>query len=117
MKTTKKDFELFKKYSQEYAEILGLSDWAIFYEHAKTRDSAYAETLWDVESHTARIILGTSWDNIRYKTDIEIKRLALHETIHVLISPLTMEAMSRYTTGERIATEEHRIVRMLEKLV
>lgn len=115
MKTTKKDFELFKQCCQEWQNKLGIKDWSIHYDHADA-DEAYARTFWKTSERIATIVFGTVWDDMRKKTDEEINRLALHECLHIVMAPLGSEAMARFTTQDAIDTAEHSIIRQLENL-
>ena len=116
MKTTKKHFELFQSISHKYVKALGLTDWSIHYAHEQL-DDLYAETRTNVGSRVATIALGTYWDDLRPLTDTELKKLALHETLHVLLAPLMKEATERYTTPYGLEQFEHDVIRRLENIV
>lgn len=116
MKTTKKDFELFKTFHQEWCERLGIRNWSIHYDHGDT-EGAYARTFWKYSEAVATTVLGEEWDDLRKKTDIEINRLALHECLHLLLAPLVSEAEARFTTQSAIDIAEHSIIRQLENIV
>lgn len=116
MKTTKADFELFKKYVQEYADVLGVKDWSLHFSHDET-DGVYARTMYTTNERVATIVLGRYWDDLRPKNSYEIKRLAFHELMHVVMAPLVSEAKERYTTPYMLDGVEHNIIRQLENIV
>lgn len=115
MRTTKTDFELFKTYALGFVEQLGLKDWSIHFGHEHV-DGVYAETLTNAGGRVATIRLSTYWDDLRPKTDAEIKRLALHEVCHVLLAPILKESKERYTTPYLLEDMEHDVIRRLENL-
>lgn len=116
MKTTKKDFELFKKYCDEVVQVLGLTEWSVLYAHEHFANE-FANTNYQVSSATAVITLSTYWDGLRPKTDLALRRLALHEVLHIVLAPLVAEAMERYTNQLTIDTAEHLIIRRLENMI
>lgn len=116
MKTTKADFELFKKYCNEAVQKLGLVEWSLYYDRDNLED-AYARTYWKLAAGAATIVLATYWDDLRPKTDEEIRRLAYHEVMHVLMAPLLAEAEDRYTNQSAIDIAEHQIIRRLENIL
>lgn len=116
MKTTKQDYETFKKHSNYWLKKLGLVDWHVYFKHGKLPD-AYAQTSYSVSSRTATMTFNTSWDEYRPINDSEIKKNALHEALHILTAPLFVEATSRYTTELDIEGAEHSIVYRLTNYI
>lgn len=116
MKTTKDDFELFKKEARKWQSKLGLTNWALYFKQKDVKD-CYARTHWHVGSMAATLEFCTKWDDYRPKNAHEIDKLALHEVLHVLMAPLISEAEYRYTTNDAIETAEHSIVRSLENML
>lgn len=116
MKTTRADFELFKKYCVEYYDKLGLREWTVYYKHARTND-AYASSAWLLSGMIATITLCTDWDTLRPKNEAELRKLALHEIMHILMSPLVAEAEDRYANETAIRIAEHSIIRRLENIL
>lgn len=116
MKTTEKDYDLFRKTCSEFAGELGLKEWSIDYQHKKL-DNCYAQTNWRTKDMLAVISFCTDWDTIRPKTDEAIKSCARHEVLHVLLAPLISEAEWRYTSEDAIQTAEHSIIRRLEGIL
>ena len=109
MKTTKLDYEKFKKYCGYWLRELGLDHWHVYYQHKKV-EGAYAQTSYQVSSGVATITFATSWDEFRDVNDKELRANALHEVMHLVTAPLLVEAVARYSTQLDIDTAEHAIV-------
>lgn len=117
MKTTKADFELFKKYGEEWQRTLGLNDWEIYYTHDLLPD-CYGRTYYSCNDRVATIVLTKDgWDTMRPKTSDTLKQVSLHEMLHVLFAPLCDAAETRYTSYKHLEEVEHSIVRHLEKII
>lgn len=116
MKTTRKDFEEFKRNCLKWQNKLGITNWSIYFEHCPAKGT-YAKTHWNTVQMAATIQFATYWDSTRPKNSYEIDKLALHEVVHVLLAPLVSEAEYRYTSLDAIESAEHSIVRSLENLI
>lgn len=116
MKTTKQDFINFQRYAKEWQQQLGLLEWSLYFEHADIAD-VYARTSWSTNDMLATIQLARNWDDMRLKTDAEIRSLALHEILHVLMAPLVSQAEWRYASKDGVDSAEHSIVRRLENVL
>lgn len=116
MKTTKADFNAYKKHCLFWIEKLGIKNYSIHFDH-RLEESMHARTYWNLGDGIALIVLSTEWDELRPKTDKELKRLALHEVMHILLAPLVNCAMDRYTTADAIETAEHSVIRQLENII
>jgi len=116
MRTTKKDFYLFKRCCVEWVCKLGIKEWSIHYSQ-EDLPNEYAITRWDLSGGVATIVLGVYWDDLRPKTNETINRLALHEVLHLLVAPLTNQAFERFTTEETMNAVEHQLIRRLENIV
>ena len=116
VKTTRADFEVFKDAVITWQKSLGLTDWTIYFNHDRL-DGEFARTNWTAEDSIAVITLSTNWDKLRPKTDDQIRQLALHELLHVLLAPFCAEAENRYATQKQLNTVEHSIIRRLETVL
>lgn len=115
IRTTETDFKAFKKYAEDWINKLQLVEWNILFRHADTKD-AYARTHWSTSDGQAVITLATKWDDIREKNNVELKKLALHEVLHVMTASLVSAAEYRYSTQADIDIAEHALIRRLENL-
>lgn len=117
MKTTKEDFLLFKKYALEWQERLGVTEWALYFEHTKDNmTDVYAQVFWDNGARLATIRFNKDWDGLREKSPKEIERAALHEVLHVLFADFCAAGEARYSTQAYLDSSEHAVIRRLEKV-
>jgi len=117
MKTTKKDFELFKNECQKWVDRFELNNWKIYYVHEKLKDT-YANIRFDLNGRVASIQFNTEWDMFGVDNMIEgIKETAKHEIIHLLIARITEIAEARYVTDSEVGEANEELVRKLEKII
>lgn len=119
MKTSKADFNIFKKECKRLIDEWELNNWDMRYVHAKI-DDAYAEIVRDGENFDAAIILNTEVEgkiprNITQKD--YFKKLAKHECIHLLLGNLTHCGESRWCTEEEMNRVEEELVRKLIRII
>lgn len=62
-----------------------------------------------------RIVTTTLSKDVEKESNIE--RLALHESLHLLLAPLNAAAVDRFTTNQEIETYEHEVVWLLEEML
>jgi hypothetical protein len=117
-KTTKEDFELFKKSATKWQNALSLTNWSLYFDH-KSEDmrDRYACVYWDMGAHLATIVFTKDWDDLRAKTEKEIEKVALHEVLHLVTANLMAEAEARYTSSSSIDIAEHEIIRRFEHIL
>lgn len=114
--TTKAHFVFFSEMVRCYQQKLGLSDWDIQIRH-ESIGTQLAQTNSDCEGCVATIALNKAWKPLDPIQDKRIKRLALHEVIHVLLADLYYIASCRYATQSELDIAEHKIVRRLENVL
>lgn len=112
MKTTKTQFEQFKKDCITWQESLGLGSWRLVFQHAALADSISAKTLWDTQAKKATIVLNTSIKSKDY-LPCDLKATACHEVLHVLLADLV--SYTRRTGDEVVDEAEHVIINHLLK--
>ena len=111
VKTTKHDFELFKKECQKWIDFFGINEWQIQFKHTELSGC-------DAQCKTH---YGCKWSYLSLATEIYeydysetlIKSCAAEEVCHLLLSPLCKEAENRYITEGEIRKTEHEIIRRL----
>lgn len=109
-KTTKKDFDYFKKRCLYWIDYYGCLDWNCFFkmEDLQTRD---AETILDYPSRQAIFILDSGY------IDFDLDDLAFHEvTEALLLGRLRFMALERNSRDIDIKEEAHRIVMVLHSV-
>lgn len=117
MKTTRKQFELFKSECQKWIKRFELSGWRFDYlledigKHQADVNRFYENCVVTVRFNTAITRSdGRSFDSV-------IKNTAKHEMIHILIGNLATLAYSRYATESEITKAEEELNRKLEKII
>jgi len=117
MKTSKKHFELFRQTFLEWAHKFGFAHWDLYVLH-ENDDDTFANIRPDPANCMATIKFCRDWENgVRKISDDEIRLVAKHEAMHLLLSPVMYEARLRYTKSDSIEDREEEVVQKLEKLV
>ena len=114
MKTTKADFEEFKKWFLYYQDLFGLKNFDVTFLHKKV-NGIYASC--DVQGDTTAVVM---LNNQTSKDDIGVppmKELARHEAAHLLLGRLKKMACTRFMNPDEIDREEERVVTILEKVI
>jgi hypothetical protein len=114
MKTTTKDFDLFRKTIFFWIKKFGLFSWEVVVEHDKIDLTNLAICRTDYSSRVITVILNKEWmDPITSK---DLKAVAFEEVCHILIGK--MEQFARLGGPEHLVEEEsHRIIRVLQKIL
>ena len=114
-KTTKSDFNLFKKESEKWIDIFGLKGFEFRFHHENIHDDdALADSYWDTQGRCCIIALYKNWPDRYPKTDMEIRLAGFHEIAHVFIGKLGNLANARFIKEREIEEEQHAIIRTLE---
>lgn len=114
MKTTKKDFECFKKACKEYQDKWHLGGWDLVFLHSKCGD-AYATTAKDLEAMNATITFCIDWgkETLRSYNKKQIKLIAKHEMLHILLGRLSELGQYRYLQYRELEQAEHEVIKKL----
>jgi hypothetical protein len=114
MKTTKKDFALFKKECEKWIEIFGLKGWRVYIEHKiPPKGKAWCEL--DLENRIATIIMNLDWDDD--KCDYEIRKTAFHESCELLLGRMDVVSKWRHSSESEIDEARHEVIRILENVL
>lgn len=117
MKTTKAQFEVFKKAGEGWQQRLGLMDWEIYFMHGDCGE-AYGQTCCSTNDRVATITLTKdSWDDLHPLNEDTLHQVALHEVLHVLFAPMYAAAEKRFASRDEIDSAEHSIIRHLERII
>ncbi len=112
-KTTRADFELFKRECERWIRYFGLNDWYIEYEHTPGKDGARAWFNTEVLDGITKIELTKDWGS-DIVTIEAIKKSAFHEICELLLARFYANAITRYTIQNDINESRHAIIRILE---
>jgi len=117
LKTTKKQFKLFKKEAQKWIEFYGLKSWTVTFFHIELRNSSCAASCsWTPADKTVSIGLNicVDVDSDESITDELIRRWAFHEVNHLLLANLYSIATHRFIQTSDVDEEVHAILAILE---
>lgn len=115
MKTTAKDFALFKAACEEWLDCFSLREWCIHYIHG----SCEGGKAWCDANHEGRIAtmgLSVDWRHIPV-TPEALRKSALHECLHLVLHDLRYLVNSRVCTDIMLETVEHAAIRRLEHFI
>ena len=119
MKTTVKQFEIFKVECLKWIEVFGLKDWEIHLEHAELEDNNMALCTRNSNSHIAKLSLCKTWptDTMINLTEGNIRNSAFEEVCHVFLYRLSSNAYARFIMEHEINEAEHSIIRTLQGIL
>jgi len=112
-KTTKKDFQEFKKECEYWIKYFRISGWEIHFIHSSDPDGR-ACCFWDEPGRISTISLNLSWSMTPVKN--EIKRTAFHEVCELLLARLQNQAME-IKAKLYVSETAHEIIRVLENSI
>lgn len=117
MKTTKKQFELFKSECLKWIKEFELSGWRFdFYLEELTEAQASVTRDYDGCVVTVRLDKEIKIDDDGDYNQVIIES-AKHEMIHAMLGNLSALAVSRYIQRDEIYKAEEELVRKLEKII
>lgn len=108
IKTTNKDFELFKNECYFWINFWGLDGWDIGFTRCKLNGND-AQCSNNVEARWAYLKLSTTLNDYDYGDNF-IRRLAFHEVAHILFADIVTSAISLFGCSKMIEKEEHRLI-------
>jgi hypothetical protein len=115
LKTSAKDFKTFQRWVKTYIKLFGLLQYKICFSHKDDMDGSLAEFEINEEQTLVCFSLNKDWSPNDEVTEAELHRVALHETLHLLLSNLCHQAYDRYSiTSTSIDSAEHAIIYRLE---
>lgn len=114
MKTSKKQFELFKDECEYWIGKFEMNEWLISIFHERLDDNAEGECRRNFRTKTINIVLNTHMDAIDEEL---IKETAKHECIHALIGRFSGLAQSRFVSVDELRESEEELIRKLEKII
>ena len=117
MKTSKKDFALFKKECQKWIEFFGIKSFEVLFDHSDYLQNNKASCTSHSVNRWATLRLNITWDDYWELTEKNIKRCAFHEVGELLLAPLVNCAESRYVSENELEEQTHIVIRTLENVV
>ena len=118
MKTTKKDFELFKRECERWVEIMGMFGWRFHYQHKDHENHrVFAYCIWPDEAADRVFTLGLSVHLDRKPSNHDIRKAAFHEVMEAFLFRISFLGGCRYLQPEEIPEERHNLIITLEKVL
>lgn len=114
MKTSKGDFELFRKEVLNRIDQLGLFDWRVDIVHKEHEKGSRSSINFQSENRVAVIYLTPDW-RLDIVTRAELLNSAFHEVLHLLLADFFVLAHSRFVNDSEglVKLEEAVIVRLV----
>ena len=120
MKTTQKNFYLFKQECQKWIDRFELNNYRVVYEWKDLKKSdASMNSQQSSMNSTIALSKNIGFDGADYNMSQNefIKSLAKHEIIHLLLGRYVWCAESRFIITNEISESEEELVRKLEKII
>lgn len=118
VKTSKKDFELFKKEFLRWQNTFQLNDWKVDFVHEKSDGGERASIARDIYGRRATVFFNRDWDaSIEPLTPQAIKETAKHEAIHLLLSRVILLGKQRFVDENSIYEAEEELIGKLINLL
>ena len=114
MKTTKKDFELFRAEFRRWQQGLGLTDFRCTFRH-QPADGCFGSIRCDHVGKCATVVFASNIPDVDRDAYSPI-RTARHEALELLLARLENIACCRYCFPDDISEERHAVIRRLENL-
>ena len=116
MKTSKKDYKIFKIAVLQWMKYFNLKDWDVFFLHSNL-DSPLAKSRYNINSRQITFTLSKTWPKWMYNKE-QLYKTAYHEVIEsALIGKLILLAINRYVSEDEIIAAGHEIVMTLQNTV
>jgi hypothetical protein len=118
IRTTKKDFALFVSFCKEWADLFSLGDWDIDYLHEsdKNKPESISTTTANMQQHHATIRMDKIWPKV-YLTSDQLKRIALHEILEIVLMELRILGESRFLADGEIDRVAHIVIQRISNLI
>jgi len=110
-----KDFTEFQKWFKHYQKLFGLTGYKHYFKY-ESLDGCFADITVDLTNMVATIRLNTQITG-KHTPPRNIKDMAKHEAIHLLVSRLEENGRSRYATSAEIYESTEELVYKLENLI
>lgn len=113
-KTPHSDFLKFRRECERMIKVLGLQEWSVTFAHADCGD-AFADIGVCHPGRVAHVRFNLYHDATGETEAYDPVRVARHEMLELLLSPLVRLANARSATEMEVETATHAIIRRLER--
>lgn len=118
-RVSKETVRLFAVGIKDFMTHLGLGDWEITLKQqdiSELGDSAVAAVACDLENCIAAFDIALEWPDTELQNKENVRKIALHEVLHVLFFRYDSLAHDRFTTVKQLLDAEHDIIRRVVML-
>lgn len=115
-KTTKAEFNRFKKEFEYWVEKFGIKGYRVYFFH-KVLDGSYAESKVNEAGKVVTVTYGLELTEIDRECGDGPESDAKHEAIHVLLHRIGFLGEQRWTASDEIRDEAEKLVIILEKVL
>jgi hypothetical protein len=115
-KVTKETVKLFATGIKDFMTYLGLGDWDITLKQedlSELGSGAVAAVGCDIENCLATFDIEQNWPDTEPQERDNVRRIALHEVLHVLFHRYDDLARDRHVTAKQLLDAEHDVIRRL----
>ena len=117
MKTTQKQFEIFKQECEKWIERFGLYGWRFYYQHEDCINNCLAYCIYPNDIQDRVFTIGLTV-NLKCSYSLaDIKRAAFHEVMEAFLHRFEFLANARFPNSDDIPEEKHNIIRVLENVL
>jgi len=117
MKLNQTHFKKFKKYCEFYVEKFKLDNWEIAFDWIEDNKEGRAKVIPNISGYIATLYLSDEWYGYDKICDNDIKNVAKHEVIHIILARLSENGNTRFLSIDDFKESEEELVRKLEKLL
>ena len=117
MRTTKKQFDLYKKSANRWLLKFGLISWKVFFEHINNDMDAIATCTADPPGRVALFSFTRTIGVNEGLTNKRIEQVGFHEACELLLAPLIIACQDTETREDEIDSIRHGIIRRLEHVI
>src|SRR3989304_6757705 len=121
-KTSKSDFEYYKKMVKFYLQKFGLMEFEVDFVYRDLKDAgeplcnSCAGIIISTNGRAATFFLNQDW-GIDIPNKVNLERSAIHEVTHLLLGEFSCLANARFINEEQLNVVEHTIIRRLENFI
>lgn len=122
MKVDKSLYMIFKDEAGRWLEKFGLTDWSVTFCHESLDPPRWSQVRYNLVAKQAVISLNTEVDDSdvpqeKEELELEIRKCAFHEVVHLLLAELDVIARSREYDEDWLELALHSCIHRLENVV
>jgi hypothetical protein len=116
MTTSEKDFEIFKEEIRFWLKFFNLLNWDIDYHHEELDVGDLANVMGNYTQYHADIRFNEHWCE-EYYSEEQIRKVAFHEVVEILLMEIRQLAHLRFVAPEQIEASLHGVIQRLTNTI